>query len=133
MVSTLSGAQRTSGGRSRQKCLSRSPAAINKTTVVAISTVSSVLRNAVRAGLPAAPRDEACSAAIPCLPVDEIAASKPAGSAAEIKSAHANERNTPPSLTLRALGRSIHQETIHFMAAIDNSTPDVAPATEASR
>src|SRR5216684_9258760 len=133
IVSTLSVAQPTSVVRSRQKLLSRSPAAINKTTVVAISTVSRVLRNAVRAWLPAALRDEACSAAIPCLPVDEIAARRPAGRAAEMKSAQANASTTPSAWTLRALGRFVHVVTSHLVAASDNSTPVMPPATETSR
>src|SRR5580704_4182328 len=106
MVSTFSVAQPTSVVRSRQKLLSRRPAAINRTTVVAISTVSRILRNAVRDWLPVALRDEGCSAASALLPVDEIAGSRPANRAVAKISAQANDKTTPSGWMLPALGRS---------------------------
>jgi len=63
MVSTLSIAQPMFVARKRQKLLSRRPAAISRTTVIAISTVRSVLRSAVRDWLPAVPREDACKRA----------------------------------------------------------------------
>src|ERR1700722_1891053 len=122
MVSTLSITQPTSVVRRRQKLLSRRPAAISRTTVVAISTVSSVLRSAVRDRLPAALRDEACSAATAPLPVDEIAGSSPASSADAKTSAQANASTTPSAWIFCALGRSLHVLASHFVAASDNST-----------
>src|ERR1700733_9559547 len=115
IVNTLSVAQPTSVVRKRQKLLSRRPAAINRTTVVAISTVSSVLRNAVRDRLPAALRDEACSAAIALLPVDEIAGSRPASSAVANTSAQANASTTLSLRIFCALGRSLHMLTSHLV------------------
>src|ERR1700678_90605 len=130
MVSTLLVTQPTSVVRRRQKLLSRRPAAINSTTVVAISTVSSVLRSAVRDLLPAAFRDDACSAAIAFLPVDEIAGSRPASSAVAKTSAQANASTTPSAWILCALGRFLHVVPSHFVAANDNSTPVTPPAIE---
>jgi len=54
------------------------------------------LRNAVRDWLPAALRDEACSAGIVPRPVDEIAGSRPASKAVAKTSTQANA-NTVPS------------------------------------
>src|SRR5205823_11252995 len=116
--------------RSRQKLLSRRPAAINRTTVVAISTVSSVLRNAVRDGLPAALRDEACSAAIVPRPVDEIAGSRPASHAVAKTSTQANANTVPSARILRALGRFVHVVTSQSVPASDNSAPEPPPAIE---
>src|ERR1700690_2463963 len=121
MVSTLSVTQPTSVVRSRQKLLSKRPAAINRTTVVAISTVSSVLRNAVRAWLPAAVRqgvsEEAREevSAIARLLVDEIAGRRPASSAAPKMSAHATTSTTPSGGTFCTGGRSFHLPTNHLL------------------
>jgi len=49
--------------RRRTKLLMSSPAAISSTTVTAISTVSRVLRGALRLTLPLAPRDDNCRVA----------------------------------------------------------------------
>src|ERR1700733_9034024 len=133
LVSTLSVAQPTSVVRRRQKLLSRRPAAINRTTVVAISTVSSVLRSAVRDRLPVVLRDEACSAAIAPLPVDEIAGTRPASTAAAKTRAQANAATTPSAWILCALGRFLQVLVSHFVAANDNSTPAMPPAIETSR
>ena len=65
--------------------------------------------------------------------LDASAASRPAGRAAERKSAQANASTTPSVWTLRALGRSVHAVTSHFVAASDNSTPVMPPASETSR
>ncbi len=113
--------QPTSVVRNRQKLLSRRPAAIKRTTVVAISTVSKVLRMAVRDWLPFALRDEACSAAVAPLRVDEIAGSSPASKAVTAISAQANASTMLSTWMLCALGRFLQVLTSHFVVATDNS------------
>ncbi len=72
---------------------------------MAISTVSSVLRIAVRDWLPAVPRDEVCRVAIVPLPVEEIAGSRPASRAATKTSAQANTSTLPVSMDALSAGK----------------------------
>src|SRR6185437_97340 len=92
-----------------------------------------VLRKAERDRLPAAFRDEACSAAMAPLPVDVIAGNRPASNADAKTIAQANASTTPSAWMLCALGKSLHALASHFVAARDNIIPAAPPAIESRR
>ena len=75
---------------------------------------------------PVAPRS------LVCLSMRSLPVGPPAGPL-KGTSAQANASTTPSAWTLRALGRSVHAVTSHFVAASDNSTPVMPPASETSR
>ena len=105
MVITWSTRQPRSAVRRCRKLLKSSPAEITSTTVSAISTVSIVLRRRAREAPPPTVREDSRSPDNSPLPVEEIAGTRPASSAAAATRANVKARTHPSTCTESARGR----------------------------